>query len=299
MRFFFPSLLVRSSGGTFLLQIAIFYRAITVSPAFARLPVAILLGGAIGHRAVSGESVPPDSVRLGYAGFVVIGQRAEGDAQGDFFYVPHERVGVPLWTLPTVAVEVARIRQGPQDLLDATVGDPLDLELPALEPVAGALDLGQTLYGLQDPLLRWGEGLPCPPQGLTDEPECFVEVLFGGEDAPFGVSVPLMLMQSGNHLNHVYEEPSACASACLFTVPCLRSDLLDHGSWLDGVAMRCWWCGSEDDRREDLKPQYGCNAATSPRQRSTRTASPREVFGSRETRPKNSPTIVSSNAGHA
>jgi hypothetical protein len=31
-----------------------------------------------------------------------------------------------------------------------------------------------------------------------------------------------------------------------------------------GVAMRCWRCGSEDDRREDLKPQYGCNDRHEP-----------------------------------
>ena len=142
MRFFFPSLAARSPGGTFLLQIAIFYRAIAVSPAFARFPVAILLGGTIGHRAVSGESFPPISIWLGYAGFVTIGRRAEGDAQRDFLGIPHERVGVPLWTLSAVAVEVARIRQGLQDLLDAAVGDFLYLQFPALEPVAGPLNLG-------------------------------------------------------------------------------------------------------------------------------------------------------------
>ena len=31
-----------------------------------------------------------------------------------------------------------------------------------------------------------------------------------------------------------------------------------------GVAMRSWRCVSEDDRREDLKSQYGCNDRHEP-----------------------------------
>jgi hypothetical protein len=186
---------------------------VVVSPVSARFPTTVGICLAIGHRAVPGEIVPPIGKSIICGCFFASGRWAEGDAQGDFFGIPYERVGVALGSSAAIGVEVARVRQGLQNLLHAPVGYFLDLEFSALEAVLGALGFRQPPYSFEDLLLGRGEGLPRSPQGLANKGERLVEVLFRGENAPFDVPFPLVLVEPRDDPHDVDETLGVAADA--------------------------------------------------------------------------------------